>query len=116
MTKSREELVNDALTRLGALPAGQTAAPEDYAYVDGQVEPVISDLALRNVTVSQEDDIDDANFLHIAAVLAFHCRGWFGVVGQEATDLRNDALLAERNLKFINRATTQNQPVKAVYY
>lgn len=116
MPKTRAQLVNETLTRLGALPAGQEAAPEDYAYVDGQVEPVLDDLSQRNVAVATPGGVPDAAYLHIAAVLAYHCRGYFGVVGQEAAELRNDSVLAERNLKFFSRGTTQNKPVEATYF
>ena len=116
MSKTREELVNEALTILGANPAGQEPSAEDYAHVDGKVEPVLDDLAARGVTVSSPSDIADEAFTHLASVLAYHSRGYFGVVGGESEALQSAMLLAERQLRMQSRRTTLYNPVRAEYY
>lgn len=116
MPKTRAELVNEALTLLGANPAGQEASAEDYDHVDDKVEPVLEDLAGRGVFVASVTDIPDAAFVHLAAVLAYQCRGYFGVIGQETADLATARAVAERDLKFLNRSSTQNKPVRSTYF
>lgn len=116
MAKTRAELINEALTLLGALPAGQEPSAEDYWHVDGKVEPVLEDLAERGVSAASDTDISDAAFLHLAAVLAYHCRGYFGVVGEEAAGLAQARLMAERDLRFMNRSSPGSQPVRATYF
>jgi hypothetical protein len=113
---TRDDLVNEALTRLGALPAGQSADAEDFDYVNDRVEGVLDDLAQRDVFAATVSDIPDAAFLHLAAVLANRCKGYFGVVGQESVGMTTDAEVAEQKLRLLVRRTTQNRPVKAVYF
>jgi hypothetical protein len=116
MSKTRAELVNEALTILGANPAGQEPSSEDYAHVDGKVEPVLDDLAARGVTVSSPSDIADEAFTYLAAVLAYHSSGYFGVVGAEKADLQTALMLAERQLRLQSRRTTLYKPVRAEYF
>ena len=116
MSKTREELVNEALTILGANPAGQEPSNEDYDHVDGKVEVVLDDLGNRSVAVVSPSDVPDGAFMHLAAILAYHSRGYFGVVGQEAADLREGAVLAERQLRLHSRSSTMSRPVRAEYY
>jgi hypothetical protein len=116
MSKTRAELVNEALTRLGGKAAGQDASTEDYDYVDDQVEPVLDDLASREISVAAPSDIPNDQFLHLAAVLAFHACDYFGVVGEEYAKLERKRLQAEKDLKFLTRGTTLYGPVEVDYY
>jgi hypothetical protein len=113
---TRDDLVNEALTRLGALPAGQAPEDEDFDYVNDRVPVVLDDLAERGVVAVSPSDIPDAAFLHIAAVLAYQCRGYFGVVGQEAAELLAGSELAERKLRYFSRGVAQDKPVRAEYF
>jgi hypothetical protein len=113
---TRDDLVKEALTRLGALPAGQEAANEDYDYVDDRIPAILDDLSQRDVIAISVTDIPDAAFMHTAAVVAYQCKGYFGVVGAEADELRKDSLLAERQLKYFSRGTAQDKPVRATYF
>jgi hypothetical protein len=116
MTKSRADLVNEALVRLGGKPSGQDPAAEEYAYVDGQVEPVLEDLAERNIAVANPTDIADGVFNHIAAVLAFQCCDYFGVVGEEYTKLEHKAIKGERDARYYLRGQTLYDPVEVDYF
>ena len=70
-TKTRLELVNRALGRLGIVGAGQTASAEDLEVVDGLVDFVILDLAVRQVyAVSNDEEIPTEASEYIAALLA----------------------------------------------
>jgi hypothetical protein len=116
MAKTRAELVNAALGKLGALPAGQSPEAEDYSRVDGLVEPTIDDLAGRGITVASPDAIEDAAFVHLASILASNAADDMGVVGQEAVGLSQRAESAERKLRLMGRSEALDQPVKAKYY
>jgi S-adenosylmethionine synthetase len=115
MTKLRADLVNEALVRLSGKASGQDASNEDYAYVDGQVDPVLEDLAERNVAVVHPDDIPDGLYNHIAAVLAFQCSEYFGVVGDEYTKLEHKAIKGERDARYYLRGQTLYGPVEVDY-
>jgi hypothetical protein len=116
MPKTRAELVDEALTRLGALSAGQEPGAEDYAYVDGKVEPMLSDLAARDIAYASPSSIPDEAFDHLGAVLAYRAKDYFGVVGDEAASMLQSASLAERNLQFLSRGRTTRQRVQAEYF
>lgn len=116
MPKTRAELVDEALTRLGALSAGQEPGAEDYAYADGKVEPMLADLAARDITYASPSSIPDEAFDHLGAVLAWRCKDYFGVVGDEASTLGQTAQLAERNLQYLSRGKTTRQRVQADYF
>jgi hypothetical protein len=114
--KTRSDLVNEALTRLGALPSGQEPSAEDYAEVNSKVDPVVEDLAARNIAAVAPDAISEGEFLHVSAVLAYHSKGYFGVVGAEAENLRIVAQLAERHLKFYNRGSALSTSFERDYF
>jgi hypothetical protein len=116
MAKTRADLVNEALTRLGGKPAGQDATNEDYAYVDGQVEPVLEDLSERGIATASPSDIADGVFNHIAAVLAFQCCDYFGVVGEEYAKLERKAIKGERDARYYLRGQTLYEPVEVDFY
>jgi hypothetical protein len=116
MSKTRADLVNEALVRLGGKASGQDASNEDYAYVDGQVEPVLEDLAERNIAVATPSDIADGVFNHIAAVLAFQCCDYFGIIGEEYTKLEHKAIKGERDARYYLRGQTLYEPAKVDYY
>lgn len=71
LTKTRAELVNRALGRLGVVGAGQTVSSEDYDTVDDLVDAVLLDLAARRVyIVDDEEEIPTEASEYIAAILA----------------------------------------------
>jgi hypothetical protein len=87
MPKTRAELVNRALSNLGALPAGQTANAEEYSQVDALVTPVLESLSARDIYyVPDEAAIADEAFIELGHCLAWACAPEFG--------LHNDAALS----------------------
>jgi hypothetical protein len=80
MPKTRAELVNRALSNLGALPAGQTANTEEYNQVDALVEPVLESLQARDIYhVSDVSAIPDESFIALGHCLAWACSPEFGL-------------------------------------
>jgi hypothetical protein len=87
MPKTREQLVNRALSNIGALPAGQTANTEEYNQVDALVTPVLESLSARDIYyVPDEAAIADEAFIELGHCLAWACAPEFG--------LHNDAALS----------------------
>jgi hypothetical protein len=112
MTQSREDLVNRALRNNGALPTGQAAAPEDYDVVDEMLEPVMSDLATRNIWQwGDPDQIDDDAFEHLAVLLANATAPDFG--RQKDDQVR---LNAEARLRALNQTFLSGQPQQTDYF
>jgi hypothetical protein len=109
--KTRENLVNRALSNLGALPAGQTANDEEYDQVDALVTPVLESLSARDIYyVADEAAIPDEAFIALGHCLAWACAPEFG--------LHNDAALstlserAELKLKVIQSASPTYKPLE----
>lgn len=112
MTKTREQFVNRALRKLGALPTGQAADPEDYTAVDGTVQSVMSDLATRDIYQwGDPDQIDDDAFEHLADILSQANARDFGMTPDE-----NVRLLAESRLRQLNLTFLSGQPQTTDYY
>ena len=110
--KSREELVRRALEELGVAAAGQTASAEDQAVIDEAIEPVMSDLATRNIYAwGDPDEYDDDAFEHLAVLLANTKSRPFGIPPNEET-----RLLAERRLRQLNLYVLSGQPQVVDYY
>lgn len=85
MSKTRRELVDRALEVLGVLAAGQTAAPEDVARVDGYVDTTVADLIERDIYyVDDVEEVNPAIFDDLAKVLANNSREAFGLASDPA--------------------------------
>ncbi len=112
MTKTREDLVTRALSKLGAIGAGQTPSAEDAAVVDGVVEPVMDDLASRGIySWGDPDELDDDAFEHLAQVLSVAVARDFGLPSDEMA-----RLAAESRLRQLNPTVLSGQPQTTEYY
>lgn len=110
--KSREQLVNRALRKLGVLAAGQAAEAEDYSAVDDTVESVMSDLASRNIWQwGDPDQIDEDAFEHLADLLANSNAKDFGAQPDETA-----RLLAESRLRQLSQTFLSGQPQAVEYF
>lgn len=78
-TKTRRDLVDQALKNLGVLASGQTPSAEDVARMDGYVDPVIEQLAERDIVeVDDLAEIPAAWFLPLSYILAGAAAADFG--------------------------------------
>ncbi len=112
MTKTRNELVNRALKELGVVGSGQTAEAEDFDEIDDAVEPVMSDLATRDIWVwGNPDEYDDDAFDHLAVLLANARARAFGVQPDE-----QKRLLAEARLRGLKPTLLSGQPQPIEYF
>ena len=81
-TRTRNDLVNEALANLGILAAGQNAADEDFEAVDGKVDALVA--WLEAVDIIDIDDIDAIQpqwFSPLAVLLADEAALMFGLPG-----------------------------------
>jgi hypothetical protein len=97
-TKTRRDLVDQALSNLGVLASGQTPNAEDVARMDGYVDPVIEELAERRIVeVDDLSAIPSAWFLPLSYVLSGAAASDYGA----ANDPRI-ILLADRGEKRLH--------------
>lgn len=117
MAKTRADLVNEALSQLKVVGAGQSASAEDYAAVDGKVDAVLAELAVRNVaTIPNLNDIPLEVFLPVATCLAAACAGDFEVDRATLPDGRDVlAVGAETRLRSQRRHAT-SRPLKVDFF
>jgi hypothetical protein len=112
MTKTRLELVTRALEKQGIPGAGQTPEAEDIALVDKVVDPVMSDLATRDIYVwGNPDTLDEDAFEHLADLLSNAISRDYGNQPDEQRRLMAESRLRQLNLIFLS-----GQPQQTEYY
>jgi len=87
--KTRRQLVDQALDNLGVLAAGQTPADEDVSKIDALIDPMIADLAARDIAYVADagqpgpanGGVEPAMFLWLAHILAYVATPPFGLQG-----------------------------------
>lgn len=114
--RTRGDLVTEALANLGALPAGQTPAEEDYSFIDEKLESIIDGLAAREIVyVPDLTQIPNAWFDSLAAIVAHACISKFGIAGDEAATLISNKDKAESDLKVMTRGRPTYEPLRVLY-
>lgn len=112
MTKTRQDLIARSLLKLGAIGAGQAPSAEDAADVGASLEPMMDDLAERDIYVwGDPDNIESAAFEHLAELLANTNARIFGKSPDES--IRQ---LAERRLRLLDRQQLSGQRLKTEYF
>lgn len=117
-TRTRNDLVNQALANLGVLAAGQPASAEDFEAVDNMVEPMFAWLeATENITIDNIDQIPPEWFNNLAVLLADDAALMFGLPGMppsqsEPQPVRN----ALDNLKLVTYGRPTYEPQKTEYF
>jgi len=110
MAKTRLELVNQALSNLGVLAAGQTAAAEDIASVDAFVDGLLRRLALNDIVhIGSANEIDEEYFHPVAILLADAAKAEFGGGAF-------DTVAAEGELRRLTRAGPTYERLQAEYF
>lgn len=112
MSRSREQLVARALNRLGVIGSGQIPEAEDAKVVDDVIEPILSDLATRDIWQWGDPDvIDDDAFEHLAKLLANAVARNFGAQEDE-----QQRLLVEARLRELKPVFLSGQPQQTEYF
>ncbi|GLS44367.1 hypothetical protein [Methylobacterium brachythecii] len=110
--KTREELIARVLKNLGVLAAGQSPSDEDRAEVDDLIDPVCAKLFDDGVAKLTGDEIDDAAYLPLAAIVTEAAMVPFGIGGQKASDLEALAEKAKSDLKLAYRVYDARPPMR----
>lgn len=111
ITKTRDQLVDRALEKLGVVGSGQSAEAEDQARVDSVVDATLGDLAARRIIyVANEDAIPVEWFEWLADLLADNVAEDFGRV-RDATK----RLYAESMLRNLVAGMPTYEPLKVEY-
>lgn len=112
MAKTREELINKALSLLQEEGAGQPVGDEDYAKFDEAVAPLLAELSgAEVVTVGNVDEIDDAIFLPLARILMNEVGEDFG--RPTSDDFR---ALQERRIRRVTASGPTYQTMTTDYF
>lgn len=115
-TRTQTELVEQVISNLGVLAAGQTPQLEDIARVKSVVPPAIEFLrATETYYLGSADSIDDAVFLPISHVVAWECRNDFGVSGDQLQTLADSKEAAIKALKIISRQRPTHETLKTEF-
>jgi len=110
MTKTRNDLAQRALQRLGVVGAGQAASAEDMAIALAQIDPLYAELVSRDVMAGVDmDAIPDEYYLPLADRLAAELGPDFGIpnVDTQATEMR---------LRRMFAADYQNPTLRTNYF
>lgn len=113
--QTRVDLVHKALKNLGVLPQGQNPGAEEYNQVNALVEPMIADLAARDiVTLASTAVFEDQYFLSLAHILAGHAQSEFGMQNDPALTAR--AQRGEVDLQTAASARPTYNPLEIMPY
>jgi len=117
MTQTREALVKRALNKLGVIGAGQVASAEDATAVDDTVDPVMADLATRDIYAwGDPDQIENDAFEHLADCLAVANATDYGKSEFDGVTPEQKRLMAEGRLRQLNLIFLSGQPLAVDYY
>jgi hypothetical protein len=118
-TRTRRDLVNEALVNLGILAAGQQPDAEDFEAVDNKFEPLIarlekSDIIDLDTTV---DEIPDELFAPLAVLLADDAALGFGLPGVPASQSQPAPVqFAIDRIRLVTYARPTYEPQKTEYF
>ena len=118
--RTQTDLINQALKNLGVLAAGNAADPEDFAFVEENVDPLIRTLASLDVCyIGDPDNIPGELFLPLADVLADACSSKFGSTAEDRAALAAKGLgvpagtgAGAMMLRQINRGRPTYEPLR----
>jgi hypothetical protein len=113
---SRLDLISRALRELKALAAGQTPSPEDSKTIQESLSGVQEYLEAAGVGTIDFENVDPADFLALAHVVAFANAGPFQLAGQELSDLAALSERGEKRLRRVREGDFAYAPVRADYF
>lgn len=119
MARTRAELVNRVLKRLGIVGAGQTAFADQYATIDEELDSVLANLRTRGVIDIDPDDIDDAAFQPLALTIACELAGDFGanvIIGFPNVPVSSVGSMAEGQLRALANIAASDEPIPFTSY
>jgi hypothetical protein len=117
--RTASDLVLEALANLGVLAAGQSVAPEDFAYVNNRLDAIFRKLSgLEIVYVADPASIPGEWFLDLAAIVASETAAKFGASAEYVNTLVAAGLgsppgsgTAAISLKMMTRGRPTGEPL-----
>jgi len=80
MTKTRDQLIERTLQRLGVIGEGRPAYPSEVVKVNTGIGPLLDSLQQREIIwIGDPENVEDAVFEQLAVLLADATRGFFGI-------------------------------------
>jgi hypothetical protein len=126
--RTSTDIVNEALSNLGVLSAGQPVDVDDFNWINEKLDGIYRKLAgLEIVYVADPNSIPGEWFADLAAIVAGECASKFGLMGQELSDKINTGLggsgqvpigagAAAQSLKIMTRGRPTGEPLRIVNY
>lgn len=91
---TRDDLIKAVLQDLGVLQAGESAVADDNALVSARIDPLLADLAVRNVIyIPDAEDIGEGAFQYVVGILVEICSPSFGRPRDAANVAQSEARL-----------------------
>jgi hypothetical protein len=118
-TRTRRELVNEALVNLGVLAAGQQPDSEDFEAVDNKFEPLMEWLEAAQIIDldTSVDEIPNEWFNALAVLLADESALMFGLPGVPAApNAPSPVALAIDKLRLVTYGRPTYERLKTEYY
>lgn len=117
-TRTRNDLVNEALMNLGVLAAGQSPAAEDFQAVNGKVEALIAYLEKAQILdIDTIDTIEPEWFAPLAVLLADDAALEFGLPGVPASQSNpQPRQAAEDRLRLVSYGRPTYEVQKTDYF
>lgn len=113
MPKTRADLVDEVADLLNLTGPGETLASEDRTKIERRIDPKIEDLAARRIVyIADADNIDDAYFEPLAALVAEVAGPSFGV----PRNLEARLVAEDRFREMGGDGWTDGDVVKAQYF
>ncbi|POR42569.1 hypothetical protein [Methylobacterium sp. V23] len=110
--RTREDLIKRVLKDVGVLAAGQQPSDEDRAEIDDLIEPVCAKLLADEVAKVNGDEIDDAVYLPLAAIIAEAAMVPFGIGGTRAQEMMANAERARTSLQLAYKVYDARPPMR----
>jgi hypothetical protein len=110
----RQDLIYRALRNLGALPAGQAPAAEEYQSMSDLVDSVLAELEAKDIIyIASADAIEDEHFLSLGHILAWKAAPEFGAGSDQA--LAALAVVAEQDLKTMDNKDVRERHLRTMW-
>jgi hypothetical protein len=119
MPRTRRDLVNEALTDLGVLAAGQTAEAEDFDGVNGKVDALFAWLESAQIyDIDDIEEIPDDVFNELSILLADRSCYMFGLPGvpRNPNDPVDPVQKAIDRIRLTTYARPTGERLKTEYY
>ena len=119
MPRTRRQLIDAVLDKLGVLVPGQAPGDETVSRVDGYVEPCFAELAAIGCPYAPDiglpdppsgGQFDDSMFNSHADYLAYMCSGAFNLADNPHLKILSDQ--AEAKLRLIGRPASTRQTLR----